>query len=76
MKEIAEVVRRERRLRDMTQEELANAIGMTKKSVFLLEQGKGGRKAYLKVLDYFGLELVVTVKSKTNEGDIIKENRA
>lgn len=74
MKEIAEVLRRERRLRDMTQEQLANAIGMTKKSVFLLEQGKGSRKAYLKVLDYFGLELVVTIKNKCDEKNCIKKD--
>lgn len=74
MKEIAEVLRRERRLRNMTQEQLAKAVGMSPKSVFLLEQGEGGRKAYIKVLDYFGLELVVTVKNKCDEENCIKKD--
>lgn len=72
MKEIGRLLKSERKRRLMSQTDLANALGVSLKTIWNAEEGIGGRVTMCKILDYFGMEL--TIKNKNNEEDNTETN--
>lgn len=62
MKNIGLIIKRERKSRGYTSAALAEATGLSRRSICNVESGEGGKNAVEKVLDFLGFEL--TIKKK------------
>ena len=62
MKNIGLMIKHERKSRGYTSATLAEAVGLSRRSICNVESGDGGRKALERVLDFLGFEL--TIKNK------------
>ena len=62
--EIGNLVQKRRVLLELKQEDVAEMTGITPKTIYLLEQGKGNPSldTMQKVLDVLGLEMILQIK--------------
>ncbi len=62
--EIGNIIQKRREFLSLTQEDLAEMSGVTSKTVYLLEQGKGNSSldTMQKIVEVLGMELLIRVK--------------
>lgn len=69
--ELHEILRRERRMRDISQEQLANQLGISNVTLCNIEKGKqcANFRTLQKICDALGYEIVLTKKQEENENN-------
>jgi DNA-binding XRE family transcriptional regulator len=67
--ELYEILRRERRLRDINQDQLAKQLGISHVTLCNIEKGKrcANLRTIQKICDALGYEIVLTKKQDENE---------
>lgn len=69
--ELHEILRRERRLRDIRQDQLAKQLGISHVTLCSLEKGKrcANLRTLQKICDALGYEITLTKKQEENENN-------
>lgn len=76
--EIGENIRKERKLRKLSQEKMARALGMSRATISQIESGtvqEIGVRKLMRILDYLGLELRVRPSGAPPTLDELREQK-
>lgn len=76
--EIGENIRKERKLRKLSQEKMASALGMSRATISQIESGSVqeiGVRKLMRILDYLGLELRVRPSGAPPTLDELREQK-
>jgi len=76
--EIGENIRKERKLRKLSQEKMARALGMSRATISQIESGSVqeiGVRKLMRILDYLGLELRVRPSGAPPTLDELREQK-